>query len=175
MICKGNADAGKIKADKGAAMKTIIYSLSLALVLSVAMFAAAQRVQATLGESAGSIESDRKALSAVNRGVTARDNYTVQEIYSESNTVREYVSSSGIVFGIAWNGLVYPDITQLLGSYTGEYQEALQQTLHQKGSRHLHVKSQNVIVEQWGHMRDLRGRAYAPALLPPGVSVDEIK
>ena len=156
-------------------MKTRLFFLSLAVVLSIAMFAVAQRVQAVLGGSADSIESDRKALSAAMRGVTARDNYTVQEIYSESNTVREYVSSSGIVFGIAWNGLVYPDITQLLGSYTGEYQEALQKTLHQKGSRRLHVKSQNVIVEQWGHMRDLRGRAYAPALLPPGVSVDEIK
>src|SRR5208282_3333505 len=145
------------------------------LVLSVAMFAAAHRVQATLGGSADSIESDRKALAAVNRGVTARNGYTVQEIYSEANTVREYVSSSGIVFGIAWNGLVYPDITQLLGTYTGEYQKALQQTLRQKGSRHLRVQSPGVIVEQWGHMRSLQGRAYAPALIPSGVSVDEIK
>ena len=156
-------------------MKTRIYSISLALVLSAAMFAAAQRVQATLGESAGSIESDRKALSAVNRGATIRNGYTVQEIYSAANTVREYVAPSGIVFGIAWNGLVYPDITQLLGAYTGEYQKALQQTQHQKGGkRHLRVKSAGVVVEQWGHMRDLRGRAYAPALIPSGVTVDEI-
>ncbi len=111
----------------------------------------------------------------MNRGVTAGNGYTVQEIYSPSNTVREYVSPAGIVFGIAWNGLVYPDITQLLGAYTGEYRKALQQTLHQKGSRRLRVKSAGVVVEQWGHMRDLRGRAYAPALIPPGVSIDEIK
>jgi hypothetical protein len=147
----------------------------LALILSVAMFAAARRVQATLGGSAGSIESDRKALSAMKGSVTARNGYTVQEIYSEANTVREYVSSSGIVFGIAWNGLVYPDLTKLLGPYTGEYQKALRQTLRQKGSRRLRVKSSGVIVEQWGHMRALQGRAYAPALIPPGVSVDEIK
>ena len=157
-------------------MKTRVYSISLALGLLMVCFVAAQRVQATLGGSAGSVESDRKALSAVNRGVTVRNSYTVQEIYSAANTVREYVSSSGIVFGIAWNGLVYPDITQLLGSYTGEYQKALQQTLHQKGSRrHLRVKSAGVVVERWGHMRNLQGRAYAPALIPPGVSVDEIK
>ena len=154
-------------------MKTRIYSLFLAL--SLVMFPAAQRVQASLGESVGSIESDSKALSAVKRGVTVHNGYTVQEIYSDANTVREYVSSSGIVFGIAWNGLVYPDITQLLGSYTGEYQKALKQTVRQKGSRHMLVKSSGVVVEQWGHMRDLHGRAYAPALMPPGVSVDEIK
>ena len=156
-------------------MKPRIYSISLALVLSVAMFATAQRAQATLGGSAGSVESDRKALSAVNRGVTSGNGYTVQEIYSDANTVREYVSPSGVVFGVAWNGLVYPDITQLLGSYTGEYQKALQQTPRQKGSRHLQVKSSGVVVEQWGHMRDLRGRAYAPALIPSGVSIDAIK
>jgi len=163
------------KGAAGAAMKTRIYSISLVLVLSVAMFAAAQRVQAALGGSSDSIESDRKALSATTRGVTAGNGYTVQEIYSAANTVREYVSSSGVVFGIAWNGLVYPDITRLLGSYTGEYQKARQQAMRQRGSRHLRVKSSGVVVEQWGHMRDLRGRAYAPALIPPGVSVDEIK
>ena len=32
-----------------------------------------------------------------------------------------------------------------------------------------------VVVEKWGHMRNLQGRAYAPALLPPGVSSDEIR
>jgi len=156
-------------------MKTRICSLSLSLVLFLVMFPDGRRVQASLGESAGSIESDSKALSAVKRGVTVHNGYTVQEIYSEADTVREYVSSSGIVFGIAWNGLVYPDMTQLLGSYNGEYQKALKRTMRQKGSRHLRVKSQNIIVEKWGHMRDLHGRAYAPALMPPGVSVDEIK
>ena len=89
--------------------------------------------------------------------------------------MREYVSPSGVVFGIAWSGLVPPDLTQLLGSYAPEYQEALQQTPRQKGSRHLRVETPGVIVEKWGHMRNLQGRAYAPALIPPGVSVDEIK
>ena len=156
-------------------MKTSIYSIFFALGLLMVCFISVQRVAATLGEPAGSIESDRKALSAVKRGVKVRNSYTVYEIYSEANSVREYVSSLGIVFGIAWNGLVYPDITQLLGSYAGEYQKALQQTLRQKGSRHLRVQSPGVIVEQWGHMRSLQGRAYAPALIPSGVSVDEIK
>ncbi len=140
------------------------------------MLAAAQRVQATLGGSAGSVESDRKALAAANRGATVHNGYTVQEMYSPANIVREYVSSSGKVFGIAWNGLVYPDITQLLGSYAGQYKIALQQTPRPKGGRrHLRVQSADVIVERWGHMRDLHGRAYAPALIPPGVSVDEIR
>jgi hypothetical protein len=89
--------------------------------------------------------------------------------------VREYVSTSGVVFGIAWNGLIHPNLTQLLGSYAGEYQEALLQTPRIKGSRHLQVKTSGVVVEKWGHMRNLQGRAYVPSLIPPGVRVDEIK
>jgi hypothetical protein len=156
-------------------MKRRFYALLLGLGLSAAIFATAQQVQATLGESADSISSDRKALSAVRHATTVRNGYSVQEIASDSIVVREYISPSGIVFGIAWNGLIHPNLTALLGSYTGEYQEALRQTPRKKGHRRLQVKTNEVVVEKWGHMRNLQGRAYAPALIPPGVSVDEIK
>jgi hypothetical protein len=45
----------------------------------------------------------------------------------------------------------------------------------QPGRRHVTVKTDSVVVEKWGHMRNLQGRAYAPALIPKGVNVDEIK
>jgi len=134
-----------------------------------------RQVQATLGEFAASVESDRKALSAVQSSGEVRDGYTIQGVISDSTVVREYVSSSGVVFGIAWNGLTHPDLNQLLGSYAAEYREALQQTARKPGYRRLQVKTDRIIVEKWGHMRNLRGRAYVPALIPPGVSVDEIK
>jgi hypothetical protein len=156
-------------------MERRLYTLFLGLVLSAAIFATAQRAQATLGESAGSVESDRNALSAVHRSTMVHTSYTVQEVDSDSTAVREYVSPSGIVFGIAWNGLAHPDLTQLLGSYAGEYQEALRQTTRKQGRRHFQVKTDRIVVEKWGHMRNLRGRAYAPALIPSGVSVSDIK
>jgi len=43
------------------------------------------------------------------------------------------------------------------------------------GRRHVQVKTDGVVVEKWGHMRNMQGRAYAPALIPKGVNVDEIK
>ena len=157
-------------------MKRKLYALFLCLGLSAAVLATAQQAQAGLGESADSIASDREALSAVHRASTVHHGYTVQEFASDATTVREYVSPSGIVFGVAWNGLTYPDLTPLLGSYAGEYQEALQQTPRQPGLRRHHaVRTDRVVVEKWGHMRNLQGRAYAPALIPPGVSIDEIK
>jgi hypothetical protein len=157
-------------------MKRKLYLLFLWLGLSAAVLAIAQPAQAGLGEPADSVASDRKALSAVQRATTPYNGYTVHEFASDATTVREYISPSGIVFGIAWNGLTYPDLTPLLGPYDGEYQQALRQEPRKPGLRRYHaVRTDGVVVEKWGNLRDLRGRAYAPALIPPGVSIDEIK
>lgn len=99
----------------------------------------------------------------------------VREVTSDANIVREYISPSGIIFAFAWNGLSHPDLTSQLGSYAGEYQKALRQSPGQKGKRHSQVKGNRVIVEKWGHMRNMQGRAYIPSLIPTGVSIDEIK
>jgi len=156
-------------------MKRIVYALFLGFALSVAIFAGAQRTGATLGESADTVELDRKALRAERGTTKVQKNYTVHEFNSDSTAVREYVSPSGIVFGIAWKGMVHPDLAQLLGSYADEYQEALKHTSHLPGRRRLQVKAERVVVEKWGHMRNLQGRAYDPNLIPSGVSVDEIR
>jgi hypothetical protein len=156
-------------------MRRRLYALLLGIGLLATTFATAQQAQATLGETTDSVTSDQKSLSAVRRATTIRNGYTVHEITSDSTTVREYVAPSGIVFGIAWNGLVYPDLTPLLGSYFSEYQEALRRTSRKPGRRSLQVKTNRVVVEKWGHMRNLQGRAYAPALVPPGMHVDEIR
>ena len=89
--------------------------------------------------------------------------------------MREYVSSSGIVFAVAWNGLRHADLTALLGSYADAYREALQKTPRRPGVRRLSVKTDGVVVEKWGRVRDLRGRAYVPDLFPAGATIDEIK
>jgi hypothetical protein len=156
-------------------MKKRIDSLFVVIVLSVAIVATAHRARAALGESVDSVESDRKAFSAVRGAITAHNEYTVHQVDSDSTVVREYVSASGLVFAVAWNGLVHPDLTQLLGSYAGEYERGLEQTPREPGRRRLQVKTNQVVVEEWGHMRNLQGRAYVPALIPSGVSVDEIK
>jgi hypothetical protein len=150
-------------------------ALLLGLVLILVFFLPARQTLAALGESVDSIESDRESLTAVRGAMTAHRGYTVHEIKTDSTVVREYVSPAGIVFAVAWNGLVHPDLAELLGSYAGEYQEALQQTQRKQGRRQLQVKTNRVVVQKWGHIRDMKGRAYAPDLIPSGVSIDAIK
>jgi len=154
-------------------MKKITYALCIGIFITA--FGTARFTHATLGEPAESVMADRKAISADRSTTTVRNGYTIQEVISDSVSVREYISPSGVVFGIAWNGLTHPDLTLLLGAYTGEYQEALKQTPRKYGRRFSQVRTDRVVVEKWGHMRHLQGRAYAPALIPSGVSIDEIK
>jgi hypothetical protein len=150
--------------------RNIFRGMSIVVVLATAQFA-----HAILGENADTIASDRKTLAAVHKASTPRRGYTVEEMASESTAVREYVSPSGVVFGIAWNGIVHPDLTQLLGSYSGEYTAALREAPRTQGRRSRRLVTDNVVVETWGHMRNLRGRAYAPNLVPGGVRIDEIE
>ena len=122
-----------------------------------------------------SVVSDETALVAKKVSKTVRNGYTVQELRSDSVTVREYIAPTGVVFAIAWNGLIHPDLTPLLGSYADEYETAMRHASREPGRRHRQVETNRVVVEKWGHMRNLQGRAYVPALIPSGMSVDEIK
>lgn len=153
-------------------LTTLLIGLGLAVLF---LMAAAGPVQAALGESVDSVASDQTALAAKRVSQMVGNGYTVQELRSDSVTLREYVAPTGIVFAIAWNGLIHPDLTSLLGSYVGEYRSALQHVPRQHGSRHRKVETDQIVVEKWGQMRNLQGRAYVPALIPSGVSIDEIK
>jgi hypothetical protein len=152
-----------------------VIGISFGLFLLAGLLALPPQAQATLGEGSDSVARDRHALSATPHATTTHPKYTVQEVASEATTVREYLNSSGVVFAVAWDGLVHPDLTTLMGSYASEYRDAKRQVQRKHGQRQLRVKANRVIVETWGHMRNLQGRAYLPALIPEGVSVDEIK
>jgi hypothetical protein len=156
-------------------MQRKLYILFLGLGLLAATLAASRPASATLGEAADSVTTDRKALSAAQGATTSPRSYKVQEIVSDSTTIREYISPNDIVFAIAWNGLSNPDLTQLLGSYADEYHQALHKAPRKHGRRFNRVKTNRLVVEKWGHMRNLQGRAFVPNLIPPGVSVDDIK
>jgi hypothetical protein len=149
---------------------TVFISLGL---FAISLFCSSA-ANATLGEKADSVEKDRKALSAAKRALTAHANYQVQEIVSDANTVREFLTPDGVVFAVAWNGLTHPDLTTILGSYNGQYRKAKKSTPRKHGQRRAKVKGDDIVVETGGHMRNLQGRAYVPSLVPEGVDINEI-
>jgi hypothetical protein len=125
-----------------------------------------------LGGSAASVKTDQLRMN----GSMAAENhgdYTVDQITTPYGTVVNEYISNGTVFAVSWRGPRPPDLSQLLGSYFAEYKAAAGQP-HQ-ARRRLMVKTQQLVVEADGHMRDLHGRAYVPALLPSGFTASDIQ
>jgi len=134
-----------------------------------------QKTWAVLGEPASSVETDRLAMAGEFKMIQAQ-HYTIQEITTSDFVVKEYVSGN-TVFAVAWRGRRPPDLTSILGAYLQEYQEASAAAAstgprRRRGTR---IQALHVVVETGGHAGDVRGRAYLPSLLPPGVTPELIQ
>jgi hypothetical protein len=94
----------------------------------------------------------------------------------ESGTVvREYVSPSGNVFAVAWQGQFFPDMHQLLGTYFNQYSAAVKANKEARVGRHpLNLQLPGLTVQLNGHMRAYHFRAYVPQQIPAGVKQEEL-
>ena len=161
-------------------MRALGSTLSVALALAALLLAGEALVpaQAGLGGTAASVEADRVSMKGQLRTPRSAAGYSVQEIKAANGTsVREYVSPSGVIFAVSWNGPAMPNLRQTLGAYFAQDQTAVnaQRTTGQRGGHHhLEVRSPSLVVHVGGHMRQYYGLAYAPSLLPPNVSVSDL-
>ncbi len=142
--------------------------------LAAAALATVTHASAGLGERAESIAADRTALGARPLGTVARPGYAIERMESAAHEIREFVSPAGVVFGVAWDGVSHPDLSKVLASYAPEVQQAAAKP-GASGRRRRVIRTARVVVETWGHMRSLHGRAWVPALLPRGVSADAVR
>ena len=131
-------------------------------------------VWAALGDNSASVQVDSAHMNGTLHSIT-NAHYTIQEIRtSNGQTVREFVSPGGSVFGVAWEGPTTPDLQQLLGAYFEQFRQASDQRQHQPRGPLL-IETPTLVVQQSGHLRAFRGRAYLPAALPSGVQSSEIQ
>jgi hypothetical protein len=157
------------------------------------IFGATLPARAGLGANAASVDSDAAAMQATISAPTiatgslgqsavlghaATSNpsagYDVKSFVTPSGvTVREYVGSSGTVFGIGWEGHRPPNLTMLLGSYYLEYASASAATSH-NNLRHSKIVSTHAVVVMAGHMGRLTGHAYVPSLVPSGLDAQAV-
>jgi Protein of unknown function (DUF2844) len=131
---------------------------------------------AALGGDESSVQADQAQMHASLR-TTHNAAYTLHELQAaDGHVVREYVSPSGSVFGLAWQGPSKPDLQQLLGTHFDEYMQAAQAALaKRRGHGPLVVNLPGMVVVSGGHMRAFSGRAYLPQMLPQGVNADAIQ
>jgi hypothetical protein len=132
---------------------------------------------ATLGGDVTTVQADRVQMKGALLRITSTQTFTVHEMRSpDGTTVREYVSPTGKVFGVAWEGPSTPDLQQLLGSYYDEYQRVARTArARRRGRGPLFIQENGLVVQRSGHQRSFVGRAYDPQLLPNGVGAEAIE
>ncbi len=166
---------GLLRRGKEARLRWLVAGAAGALLLGSPLAALA-----SLGGSAGTIESDR-ALMKASVQLTQHGSYEIHEMQTPGGTVvDEYLSPQGTVFAVTWHGPFPPPMQQILGTYFEQYSAALQGRPKANGPgmyghRPLHIQEANLVVETGGHMRAHFGRAYDPNLLPQGMTVDQIQ
>ena len=102
--------------------------------------------------------------------------YTVEETQLENGTnVREYATPTGLVFAVAWQGPVLPDLYVLLGNYFNTFKLQTDQArlLGRRGAP-VDMSHDGLVVRSSGRMRNFFGHAYATDLVPAGVSIKDI-
>ncbi len=155
-------------------MRTYWYTTVVGLAL---LWQASPPALAGLGGSVDSVQTDGAHLKAQVKDATSGAGYSVQELDLPSGTVvNEYLSPSGMVFGVSWHGPTIPNLSQIFGSYFQQYAAAAQAAPHNAGTRrHFQVSASDLVVQSNARMRSYIGRAYVPSLLPPNVTAAVIQ
>lgn len=146
--------------------------------IALVVFASCFPARASLGGDTISVRDDQVKMQGTLK-TTPSGSYTIHEIQAANGVVlREYVSSTGNVFGLAWQGRTPPDLRQVLGAYYDQFVQAVQAQRAQ-AQHHvlgpLFIQQPGLVVEMGGHMRALMGRAFLPQSLPAGVRPEEIR
>ncbi|QYD69200.1 DUF2844 domain-containing protein [Paraburkholderia edwinii] len=116
---------------------------------------------------------------ASSSGASGAASYTVRSTTLATGTVvREYVSANGDVFAACWNGPAYPNITDIFGSdYYQQYVEGARAAQATRGVARgpATVEHGGLVVNAGGHMGHYVGCGYLPALMPAGVTGNDIR
>jgi len=148
-------------------VKALIAAASMMLLGSTPIWAA-------LGKTVSSVADDQKRLGGEVHTLSTAAGFAVHEISATDGTVvREYVSPAGEVFGVSWRGATRPNLVDLLGDHYAAFRDAPRPPGHRRGP--LVVRTDHLVVEMGGHMRDFHGRAYLPDRLPVSVSSDAVR
>jgi hypothetical protein len=151
-----------------------LFYVAFALLPSPAIAALGQAPSRLVASAGASGTSGTRVLAIV---PTARvGSYTVQETQLENGTtVREYATPAGMVFAVAWQGPVLPDLDVLLGGYFNTFKlETDQARLLGRRGAPVDMARDGLVVRSNGRMRNFFGHAYALDLIPAGLAIKDV-
>jgi uncharacterized protein DUF2844 len=124
---------------------------------------------ATLGGDIGSVGENERALGAVRTMVTLSVGTRHDLALPSGGVVHEYVSPSGVVSAVTWQGPTAPNLRELLGAH---FEDLARAPTH--GGHHaVNLSLDDFELRSWNHGRSFGGRAWVPSRLPAGVRVEE--
>ena len=128
---------------------------------------------AALGDNVTSVESDAQAIRG-QHVMVARVGYNLHQITTaDGSVVNEFVSPAGTVFGISWQGHAMPNLPQLLGTYMTNLQQGQRTQYVQR--RSVTIQGDNFVFSSFGRLREFRGRAYVPGLVPANLTAEVVR
>jgi hypothetical protein len=102
--------------------------------------------------------------------------YSTHQTQLENGTVvKEFATGDGIVFAISWSGPVLPNLKSLLGDYFSIFEvETAQARVTGKRGSPVAMMRDGLIVNSSGRMGSFFGNAYASALVPANLSIQDV-
>ena len=145
--------------------------LRTARIVAVLLLAYTGASHAALGGAPETFEA-QGAVPVVSSRMT---NYVMRETTLPTGTrVREYVSESGTVFAVTWEGPFLPDLKALLGKYF-DTMVADSGRMPKAGRSRIAMSGSEVVINSGGHMRAFEGSAWLPAEFPAGFTADDVR
>jgi hypothetical protein len=137
---------------------------------------------ATLGGAPGAgtptspttLRATPQSFATAGAAKAAAASYTVRESRDANGvTIREYVLPGNVVFAVAWEGPIRPDMTALLGSYFPNFVAAGESRA--RGTGPLIESNGDLRIESAGRLGHFFGMAYLPRLMPADVRAGDLK
>jgi hypothetical protein len=156
----------------------VIPRRAAALACAVAALLGTPAAHAVLGEDASTIAADEQRLGGVRRQATAlHAQVTTREIaLADGSSIRQFVTSSGVVFAVAWNTRFKPNLESLLGVHAAGYAAAASEAMRAPGiKRNVALQRGDLVVQSSTHLNTYVGRAYLLSLVPQGITVDALR
>lgn len=147
-------------------MKSILMILCTLTMASVPAWAA-------LGGNAASVDSDVQLLGGQHKMVAGAGYNLHQITAADGSVVNEFVSPSGMVFGVSWQGHSLPKFSQLLGTHMTDFQKG--QRMNHVPRRAVTVESGDFVLTSIGHNGTFRGRAYLRSLVPATLTPEVVR
>ena len=145
-------------------MRVTLFSFALSLIYAA---------HAALGGQP--VQFDAEATTVVSGVSSAGSNYFTRDTTLAAGTrVREYVSGSGVVFAVTWDGPFLPDLKALLGKYF-ETMTTESVRVPRAGLSRIAIDRPEVVINSGGHMRAFEGSAWIPAEFPAGFTAGDVR